>query len=353
MHGLLETKKLCTARTTFRSVKLATRVATTLCLILTFLVVTPSSVTHAAPTPPYYTYSFYVTSLSNSAAYNLGYQQGIHDVRDLPGHQDSMVILDFGQPTYENGGYGTYYFDPAADFAPLSNVQQVAEWFGIGFFDGLHAMGTSTNDDRLTIAIGTNNLGTRTTFRNHGAAWARMVDTVEQFYIQSGYQNNVVASGANDAELDYNGPAQTTPWADGYASANVGELWFDFGDSAACPTTGDGTTSGPCNGGWTQDSLWYFAYGTPNAYPAPEIYTPNGVQAQQWQKISLYAAVTKAGAMRFISSFTQLGSCQQQGNPCSGVNNSPDTGFSQLWDTLFSDTRTAVGFSWSTDIRYQ
>jgi len=104
--------------------------------------------------------------------------------------------------------------------------------------------------------------------------------------------------------------------------------------------------------GSTSDSLWYFAFATPPAYPAPQIYTPGGAQAQQWQKISLYGVVTKGGPIRFVSSFTQLGACQQCGCPV-GTDNSPDTGFSQLWDALFSDTRTAIGFSWSTDIRYQ
>ncbi len=81
---------------------------------------------------------------------------------------------------------------------------------------------------------------------------------------------------------------------------------------------------------------------------------PDSAQARQWQQISLWRRLTQSNqAIRFVSSFTQLGSCQQ-GHYCApGTDNSPDTGFSQLWDAIYSDSRTAIGFSWSTDIRYE
>lgn len=308
----------------------------------------PVSRIEAAPTPSWYTWSFYVTSLDPTTAYNLGYEQGRHDRQDLPGNQNSVVVLAFGQPTYESGSYGTYYYANGAPFASTAQIAEVAKQFGYGYWVGT---GSETGSF-LTVAIGTSNLGARTTFSNHGAAWAQMVNSVHQWYVDNGYATQVKAEGASDMELAWNGPTTTRSWVDGYDSANNRAL-YDFGNAAGCPTTGSGGTNGLCQNGWTQDDVWYKSWGASPSYPLPEIYLTNGDNAWQWQKVSLYGAVSKGGRLGFLGSMAQQGACQQKGTCDPSEMNSPDAAWSQLWDALNSDTRTAQDLSWSTDIRYQ
>lgn len=232
----------------------------------------------------------------------------------------------------------------------ISDIESVVDAYSDGFFAGL-----SGSDSNLTVAIGTSNLGQQVNYQSHGAAWAQAVDSVQNYVTQAGYSQRISIAGADDMELDYNTYNATFPWIQGFASANPnGRLLMDYGDSAACPQSGTTTTPGACNNGWTQQTLWYAAYYYNFEFPTPEIYTPDSAQARQWQQISLWGYLTQSNqAIRFVSSFTQLGSCQQ-GHYCApGTDNSPDTGFSQLWDTIYSDSRTAIGFSWSTDIRYE
>lgn len=162
--------------------------------------------------------------------------------------------------------------------------------------------------------------------------------------------------GADDIELDYNTYTYTQPWVEGfndYDDINNLRLLFDYGDSAACPSSGTTATAGQCNNGWTQANVWDVSSYYYASYPTPQIYTTDSVQARQWQQISLWGYLNGHPAIRFFSSFTQLGACAQRGCPV-GIENDPDTGFSQLWDAIASDSRTfPIGFSWSTDVRYQ
>lgn len=332
--------------TPFRVARLAALVAIAVATIATIL---SSSVVEGAPTPPYYTYSFYMTSINTTSAYNWGYSQGIHDYRDLPGHQDSMVILDFGQPAIQNGIYGAFIFDQNADFVSVSDIEYAVDAFSDGFFAGLNG-----SDSNLTLAIGTSNLGQRVDYHSHEVAWVQAVDSVQNYITQAGYSQRLSIVGADDIELDYNTSSASFPWVQGFADANSNQrLLMDYGDSAACPQSGTTATPGACNNGWTQQTVWNAAYYFTFEFPAPEIYTPDSAQARQWQQISLWGYLALNVPIRFVSSFTQLGSCQQ-GHYCApGTDNSPDTGFSQLWDAIYSDSRTAIGFSWSTDIRYE
>lgn len=138
-----------------------------------FLFASPA--VRAAPQPPWYTWSLYMSSVDPNADYNLGYSQGLHDYRDLPGNQDSAVILDFGQPGYDaRYGYGTFDFAYGYPFVSLSDIATAAEAFGQGYINGVQTEVGS----RVTIIIGTNNYQNLATYRDHGQAWAQMVQQV-------------------------------------------------------------------------------------------------------------------------------------------------------------------------------
>ncbi len=63
-----------------------------------------------SPLPADYSVSYYVQTASTQAAYDKGCQLGQTDL-NLAGAQDRFVILDFGQPWYDdNGTLGTLIF---------------------------------------------------------------------------------------------------------------------------------------------------------------------------------------------------------------------------------------------------
>jgi len=55
--------------------------------------------------------------------------------------------------------------------------------------------------------------------------------------------------------------------------------------------------------------------------------------------------------MTINGSLTQAAACSQVGG-CSGTNNSASTGWTQLYNALNSDSRSAQSLSWASDLRY-
>lgn len=129
---------------------------------------------------------------------------------------------------------------------------------------------------------------------------------------------------------------------------------YNYGDAAGCPPYGN------CNNGWTQDDVWYISWGCGIAAPLPEIYTTTGSQAKEWYRLVKYSISKNPGNPMIISgTMTQYQACIDQGDPCSGTNNTPEQGWTQLWDLLNADPETAQTLlnpstlRWSTDISWQ
>jgi hypothetical protein len=54
---------------------------------------------------------------------------------------------------------------------------------------------------------------------------------------------------------------------------------------------------------WTQEDIWYVSWGADPAFPLPEIYATDGVNAWQWQQMSLYSYLNHNSiAMYFVGS---------------------------------------------------
>src|SRR4051794_12277752 len=85
-------------------------------LLLVALVVIPvTQVAHAqaAPAP---TTSRYMTTIDGGVLYNEGCAQG-HAA------DNGIAILDFGQPWFQNGEYGTILFDAVGSFASTAQIE--------------------------------------------------------------------------------------------------------------------------------------------------------------------------------------------------------------------------------------
>lgn len=288
-------------------------------------------------------------SVDSTKMYNLGCQVGGID-RDLPGARDTVVILDFGSPKKINTEYGTdlFWMGPVT----ISQIKGAVQNFGRGYY----VCASTDRSSQINIGIGTTNYGSLLASSTsvayaHGAAWAQMVNDVNSWLKTSGYASQVHAVGANDIELSWNSAAISKAWVNGYDAVNLYDF-YDFGTLDGCANRSDPTRT-TCGNGWTREDAWYKAYGTRPGFPIPEIYRTNGVNAEQWALLSLYSVMAKGYPIEFPGVFTQYQACAQSDPAqCSGVNNTPLLGWTQLYNELKKDSRTAYSPRWSTDIRW-
>lgn len=289
---------------------------------------------HAAPQA---TISRYVSNVDPSRWYDLGCALGDAVARGTRPF-DAGVILDFGDPAVSGSSYGARVFD--GSFRTTAEVRHVAEQYGAGYWS------CSPTDSTLRVVLATTNHGAHVSFGG-GAAWANMVDATNAYYAANCcIAAQVAAIGGIDAELDWNSFAATKPWVDGYDSANSW-IYLNIGDAAGCPP------AGTCDNGWTYNDLWYVSWGSSPALPMPQIYNETGTQARQWQRLDLWAAANRGGAMTFRGSIAQHQACIDRSDSCLGVGNTAGTAWTQLSSALNAYASTAQTLRWSTDISWR
>jgi len=265
------------------------------------------------------------------------------------------VVLDFGQPWSQNGAYGANIFDSTYSFHTTDEIADAVRWYGYGFWDCTH---NRSNGPHLRIIIGVNNYQGTNVNAGHGAAWAEMVKGAWAWaQSQPGYADRFTIGAGNDMEVGWAGPAQTRDWIAGYQSAPAHLPYYDFGDCAGCPYSGDPNAQ-PTP--YSLQDIFYKSYGAEAANPLPEIYATNGVNAQQWWFVAQTAYNNSWGAMTFRGAMTQRGDCDQKRkpgvDPCFGTDNPPAQGWAFLWDALHQQGSTLGAINplpWSTDIRCQ
>ncbi|NMB69434.1 MAG: hypothetical protein GYA20_11810 [Chloroflexi bacterium] len=339
---------------------------TTLYLPVVAKQATPTPTITPTPIPPLpanYSVSYYVQTTSSLEAYNYGCALGRTD-RDLPGTQDRLVILDFGQPWYENGQYGTIIFriDGVGEFyfASMTTVREFAKNFAAGYWN-------CTGSDKLshlTLGIGTSNyLGADVDapmknyerLYTHGKLWAQMVLEVNSWLVSTGYVSQVYVTGANDIEPNWATAAFTKKWVQGFDENDQSSaIYYDYGSCDGCPQSYDPNIANwpymPSD--WWVEDRWYVAWGVQPAWVVPEIYTNSGSLANQWYVLSKYARRFKGARIDFSGVMTQTGACAQRGG-CSSTDNTPQEAWNQLWSRTYADPDTRMLLlPWMTDIRY-
>ncbi len=303
--------------------------------------------------PSIYTTSYYMATVDTAELYKRGCDLGKRDL-GLPGAQDNMVILDFGGPrNLGSGVYGARLFTTAL-WVSTSQIASAVEWYGLGYY-----ICTGTDlESTLSIGIGTNNYtfdGTdlyAVTY-DHGAAWAKMVNQVNQWFVDNGYSRQINAAGANDIELSWNSYDATRAWLDGYMSAGKYEM-LNFGALPGCPYfKSPGAQCGSYPYLWSRDQAWYVTWGAGPVYSVPEIYANSGVNAEQWYLMSVYAYQNHGLAMEFRGVMTQWLACQVRHDAdCDPLDNTALQGWNQLSGLVNGNATTAHQIRWSTDISW-
>jgi len=303
--------------------------------------------------PPVATISRYIgrsDMATWSAFYNMGCQRG----QSTPAGQDVAIILDFGYPAYQNGQYGVQFLI-TGDFTTTRTILEAVRGFLSGFYV------CSSSGTHLTLALGVNNAGPSVTSA-HGVAWAQLVNDLNDWIrTPPSWADKLTVWGAIDAEPGFGSPSATRAWVNGYDSINNPEsLYLNFGSCDGCPYSGCSSCNPP--NGWTLEDIWYVSWSAPPAYPLPEIYRTDGVNADQWYRVALYGVNTHSQLMHFRGSLTQWNACEENRrwdpNACIifgniKTDNRPEDGYLQLYNALNADPRTAQVMPWSSDISWE
>jgi hypothetical protein len=305
--------------------------------------------------PPSWSTSYYIDMpvLDLDVMGQLGCEIGTRHASS-PGVQDELVVLDFGKPTYQNGEYGASLLYRLGH-APVSAIAEAVEEYA----DFYRLCSQSDPNSNLVIGVGTSNYDVNVTY-GHGAAWAAMVNTVNNWLINKGYFTKVIAYGASDMEISWNTPAITRAWVNGYDSANLYPL-INFGDAAGCPTRLSDQGDLTCNPGWVLEDLWYISFGVGSAYPLPLIYAnPNqyypqsSVNAAQWARMGKYGYDIHGARVDFLGAMTQYQSCLQVPDDasCELLDNTPEEGVQYLYYELSLYPPITQALRYSTDIKW-
>ncbi len=302
--------------------------------------------------PPLVSTSLYMYTKNPTQLTNEGCALGTRDL-NLPGKQDSVVILAFGYPQKSPSGvYGTRGYAYPPNPWTIAEITAAVENFGHAYWN---CVGQDF-DSHLRIAVGTNNFyGDTNSAVNagHGKAWANMVSAINDWFTNPddcprGCDGQVDAVGANDIELAWNTPAATIDWLNGYASVTKYPL-YNFGAIEGCPWLAHPTYN--CQWG-NKDQVWTVIWGSPPVQPVPEIYLPSGINAEQWYLMSVYSYNYHGEKIQFVGPITETQACQQEGG-CPGIDNPPNNAWWQLFNLLNGDWRTSgEALPFLTDIKW-
>ncbi|HEX7588749.1 MAG TPA: hypothetical protein VF478_10575 [Anaerolineae bacterium] len=306
-------------------------------------------ISRASSLPPSATMSRYMSTVNAVTLYNEGCAQG-------SANQNGIVVLDFGAPRVNSGVQGTRLFN-LGGFASTDQIAHASEAFLQGYWN------CSPPSAHVVLAIGTTNCGQGAgsgpcnpgggnVSLVHGQAWAQMVRDVNAWITENTYNAKMYAAGANDMEPGWNSPIDTRAWIGGYFSTTPIVALYNFGSCDSCAYFACPSCTPP--NGWTFDDIWFVSWGASGAYPLPEIYLTSGANADQWYRMGVYAYVNHGSSMNFSGAFTQWQACQDVGpGACPYTGITPATGWTQLYDALNADARTAQPLNWSTDISWQ
>ncbi len=294
----------------------------------------------AAPPP---TTSYYVTTRKPSTLMALGKTLAQTQLTSGTTAEDSVITLLFGAPIII--GPGVSGASQWGNGSSLSDVAKLVENFITGYYN---ALGTNTTL-HTRVVIATSNSGKNITFAQ-GQAWATLVNNVASWVITLGYSGQVDVAGGTNIEPDFNGPAVTRQWVDGYASVKPSRFLYNIGTAEGCVPNVN------CLKGWTEDDLWYVSWGADPAQLLPEVY--NATMASDWAQLSLYGFMNpnrrNGGSVIMAGTLTEMQACAQNpsDNTCKPIPFSPAQGWQSLYEALKKNPHTAQTLSWSTDIKW-
>jgi hypothetical protein len=200
-------------------------------------------------------------------------------------HETGIVVLDFGKPAFEHGGYGTILF--SGRFAPNHKITSAVIGYARGYVSCLPNGSTAS----IEVARGTSNYHpSLPSAYEAGVRWARETNRLQLMLGRKGLADHVEAAAADDAEPAWDpGFRRTRLFFHGFRAAVHGHTLYDYG-----------SLDGGVGAVWSARQAWYVAGGLRHTKALPEIY--NSAMAQEWADLARIArgyhrAVRFAGVM--------------------------------------------------------
>jgi hypothetical protein len=288
---------------------------------------TPSASAPAGALPPGDTRSHYLTSVDPGLLSRTGTADALDAASQ--GLAQALVVLDAGSPAGEDG---SVRLPDTHLHAVPSAVQAAVVAYGKAW--------RSAKGPPLLLVVGTTNYGS---FAGgpHGAAWARMVESVADAL------PGIDVWGGLDAEQEYSTPLATRSWVEAYDASGT-RPYVDFG-SCTCPPAPD-----PPANHWTTEDVYAVAVGDGRAVVLPEIYATKGGNARAWGRVVAWSKTQHPELpVRIVGALTEAGACN--GPPkrsCRGIDLTPAPAWAQLTGVLDPTSATGPDLRYLTDISY-
>jgi hypothetical protein len=203
-------------------------------------------------------------------------------------HEKGIVVLDFGKPAYEHGGYGTLLF--SGRFAPNHKITNAMFGYAHGYVSCLPKGSTAS----IEIARGTSNYHPAVpSAYEAGVRWARETNRLGLMLGRKGLAVHVEPAAADDAEPAWD-PSfrKTRQFFHGFRMAVHGHVLYDYG-----------SLDGGVGAVWSARQAWYVAGGLRHTKALPEIY--NSAMAREWADLARIARGRYHHGVRFAGVMTQ------------------------------------------------
>jgi len=203
-------------------------------------------------------------------------------------HENGVVVLDFGKPAYERGGYGTILF--SGRFATNHHITTAMLGYAHGYVRCLPRGSTAA----IEIARGTSNYHPAVpSAYEAGVRWARETNRLGKILRRKGLDAHVEAAAADDAEPAWDpGFRRTREFFHGFRAAVHGHTLFDYG-----------SLDGGVGSVWSARQAWFVAGGLRHTKALPEIY--NSAMAEEWAELARIARGRYHRAVEFAGVMTQ------------------------------------------------
>ena len=211
--------------------------------------------------------------------------QGCHAARR---HESGVVVLDFGKPAYEHGGYGSILF--SGRFAPNHKITAAMLRYARAYAGCLPRGSTAS----IELARGTSNYHpTVPSAYAAGVHWARETNKLGRELHRRWLGAHVEAAAADDAEPAWDRQfRKTRQFFHGFRAAVHGHTLFDYG-----------SLDGGVGAVWSARQAWYVAGGLRHTKALPEIY--NSAMAREWAELARIAHGRYHRSVRFAGVMTQ------------------------------------------------
>jgi hypothetical protein len=203
-------------------------------------------------------------------------------------HESGVVILDFGKPAFEHGGYGSVLF--SGRFAPNHKITAAMLRYARAYVDCLPKGSTAS----IELARGTSNYHPAVpSAYAAGVRWARETNKLGRELHRHWLGAHVEAAAADDAEPAWD-PSfrETRQFFHGFRAAVHGHTLFDYG-----------SLDGGVGAVWSARQAWYVAGGLRHTKALPEIY--NSAMARQWADLARIARGRYHRDVQFAGVMTQ------------------------------------------------